>query len=46
VIYAANAKFENLGAFELGEGTHSTPAVADGRLFFRTESHLTCIGKK
>lgn len=46
IVLAAAKKFEKLGEFELGEGSHSTPAVADGRLLLRTESHLTCIGKK
>jgi outer membrane protein assembly factor BamB len=46
VVLAAAKAFEKLGEFALGEGSHSTPAVADGRLLLRTESHLTCIGKK
>jgi hypothetical protein len=27
----------------LGEPTHSTPALAGGRLFLRTLGHLTCV---
>lgn len=46
IVLAAAKKFEKLGEFDLGEGGHSTPAVADGHLYLRTESHLTCVGKK
>lgn len=46
VVLSATKQFENLGAFELGEASHSTPSVADGRLYLRTESHLFCISRK
>jgi len=46
VVLKAAKEYEMLGEMELGETSHSTPSVADGRLYLRTESHLTCIGKK
>ncbi len=46
VVLSASREFKKLGEFDLGESSHSTPAAADGRLYLRTESHLTCIGKK
>jgi outer membrane protein assembly factor BamB len=45
VVYAAAKEFQKLGEFELGEASHSTPSVADGKLYLRTETHLTAIGK-
>jgi outer membrane protein assembly factor BamB len=46
-VLAASEKFEKLHEIELGETCHSTPAVADGKLYLRTESHLYCLqGKK
>jgi outer membrane protein assembly factor BamB len=50
VILAARQEFQLLGRVDLGEPSHSTPAVADGVIFFRTFSHLMAIpgqpGKK
>lgn len=46
IVVAAAKEFANLGSFELGEASHSTPAAADGKLYLRTETHLTAIGKK
>jgi outer membrane protein assembly factor BamB len=46
IVLKAAKEFEKLGEIELGETSHSTPAVADGRLLLRTESHLFCVGKK
>lgn len=46
VVFAAAKEFKNLGSFELGEASHSTPAVADGKLYLRTETHLVAVGKK
>jgi outer membrane protein assembly factor BamB len=46
-VLSATEKFEKLHEIELGETSHSTPAVADGKLYLRTESHLYCLkGKK
>jgi len=36
--------FRLLGRTELGQGTHATPAVADGTLYLRTFSRLLSIG--
>lgn len=36
--------FELLGQSSLGEASFATPAIADGRLFFRTLSHLMAAG--
>jgi hypothetical protein len=30
---------------DLGESIIGSPAIADGHLYFRTRSKLTCIGK-
>ena len=44
VCVAAKEKFELLGKTLLAEQSHATPAVAGGRMFVRTISHLYCIG--
>lgn len=44
-VLSATEKYAVLGRSELGEPTQSTPAVSAGRMFFRTESHLMCLGK-
>ncbi len=46
VVLTAGAKYELLAVNPLGEKTQATPAVADGRMFLRTLSQLTCIGEK
>jgi hypothetical protein len=46
VVLAAAPEFAELGRNQLGEGSHSTPAVADGVLYLRTFSHLFSLGKK
>jgi outer membrane protein assembly factor BamB len=46
VALAAARRFELLGRSPLGEGSHSTPAVAGGRLYLRTFSHLISVGGK
>lgn len=38
-------KFELLAKNTLGEGTNSTPAIADGNFFIRTMKTLHCIGQ-
>lgn len=43
-IVEASEKFNVLHRFPLGELCHSTPAVAGGRLYVRTEKHLFSIG--
>jgi outer membrane protein assembly factor BamB len=44
VVLRAGPKYELLGVNPLGEKSHATPAVANGRMFLRTFSHLICIG--
>ncbi len=46
VVLAAGPKFEVLGRHALGETCRSTPAVAAGRLYLRSESHLYSLGGK
>jgi len=43
-VIAASEKFQLLGRNPLGEPSHATPAVADGKMFLRTFTHLFCIG--
>ena len=44
VVIAAAEKFELLARNELGEKSHATPAVANGRMYVRTYGKLFCIG--
>ena len=44
VAFAATKKYQLLGKSQLEEVSHSTLAVANGRLFIRTLSHLISIG--
>jgi outer membrane protein assembly factor BamB len=46
VVLAAGKRFEVLARTPLGEGSHSTPAIADGRMYLRTFSHLISVGGK
>ena len=46
VVLAAGPEFKLLGKIPLGEPSHSTPAVADGRLYLRTFHHLTCVAAR
>jgi outer membrane protein assembly factor BamB len=46
LVLAAAKRFELLARNSLGEGSHSTPAVAGGRVYFRTFSHLVSLGNK
>lgn len=46
VVVAAADDFKVLGRTHLGEGSHSTPAVAGGRLYLRTHTQLFSIGGK
>jgi outer membrane protein assembly factor BamB len=43
IVLAAGPEFKLLGKIPLGEPSHSTPAVANGRLYLRTFHHLTCV---
>jgi outer membrane protein assembly factor BamB len=46
VVLRAGPKYELLGVHPLGEKSHATPAVADGRMYLRTYSHLFSLGGK
>lgn len=45
-VLAAEPVFRVLGRNSLGERTQATPAVAGGRLIFRTDRHLLAVGGK
>lgn len=42
-VLRAGTEFEQLAVNDLGEASHATPAVANGRMFLRTNSHLMCV---
>ncbi len=46
IVLAASKRFEQVARIPLGEGTHSTPAIAGGRMFLRTRTHVMCLGGK
>lgn len=43
-VVSASREFKVLARNPLGEGSRSTPAVAGGRLYLRTHTHLISIG--
>ncbi len=43
VVIAASLEFKLLGRTPLGEGSHATPAVSNGRMFLRGFEHLMCL---
>lgn len=45
IVLAADKKFAQLAVTPLGEGTHSTPALAHGKMFVRTFRQLICLGE-
>jgi len=45
VVLAANKEYELLARNSLGERCQATPAVVDGRMYYRTESSLICLGE-
>jgi outer membrane protein assembly factor BamB len=46
VVLAAEPEFKLLARNPLGEGTQATPAVAGGKMYLRTASHLISLGGK
>ena len=46
VVIEAADRFKLLARNDLGEPSHSTPAVAGGVLYLRTQSHLISVGGK
>ncbi len=45
VVLKAGDKFERVARIPLGEGSFATPAIANGRMFIRTFTHLLAVGK-
>lgn len=45
VVLRAAPTYELLAVNPLGEKSHATPAVADGRMYLRTYTHLISIGR-
>jgi len=45
IVMSGDGKFEVLAENDLDETCHTTPAIADGRMFIRTYKHLIAIGK-
>lgn len=43
VVIAASPEFKELGRTPLGDPSHSTPAIANGRLFLRSFNRLACL---
>jgi hypothetical protein len=46
VIDASRQEYAELARNELGEDVYASPAISQGRFFFRTARHLVCIGSK
>lgn len=46
VVLAAAPEYRLIARFPLPEGTHATPAVADGMMFVRTYGELFAVGKR
>ena len=44
VVLRAGPKYELLAVNPLGEKSHATPAVSNGRMYLRTYSHLIALG--
>jgi outer membrane protein assembly factor BamB len=42
----SEAEYKELGQAPLGEKVSASPAAAAGRLYFRTEKHLVCVGSE
>jgi outer membrane protein assembly factor BamB len=40
---SAAPQFKLVGELDLGEPTQATPAIANGRMYLRTQSHLICV---
>ncbi len=44
-VIAVSQRYELVASHSLGEASRATPAVSNGRMFLRTESHLICVAK-
>ena len=45
-VVRPGAKFELVGRNEIGQRTFASPAISNGQIFLRTDSHLICIGER
>ena len=46
VVFKVNPeRYESVSENKLGQRCNATPAVAKGRLYFRTFTHLVCVGE-
>jgi outer membrane protein assembly factor BamB len=45
-VIKAGPAYEQLAANDLGEPSSCSPAVANGRIFLKSDAHLFCIGAK
>ena len=45
-VIKASPKYELLGRSQLGEATHATPAISNGRMFLRGFKNLYCLEAK
>ena len=46
VVLAASKTFREVARTPLGQPSRATPAVANGRMYLRTESALICVGRR
>lgn len=46
ICLSASDTFQELGRFDLKDDCRSTPAIAGGKMYVRTFSHLFCVGGK
>ncbi len=45
-VMKADKEFEEPTTVSLGEKVYASPAIADGKVFVRGDTHLFCFGKK
>jgi outer membrane protein assembly factor BamB len=45
-VIETSEKYKLVSSHSLGEASRATPAVSNGHMFLRTESHLICVGEK
>ena len=46
VVFEAADTFKLVSRSPLGEASHSTPCIDGGRIYFKTFTHLVCVGGK
>ncbi len=46
VVWEASDQFKLVSKNPLGEGSHTTPCVDGNRIYFKTFTHLVCVGGK